>query len=180
MKALEKTYLYMQHYREIGQFVDDLKANKERNIDEKDMETVIIFDSINRALKRIQEDAMTAGYVYKYNAFVMHYIDGIPYESIRMILNCGKNTPKKWSDKIMKLLSIKIFGIRGIENETVQRQGDREKFFTLPAQSHPLFSLEKNPHEKILGKHPEEAAGNPQRQRDAPQAGKYPEKVTEH
>ena len=119
MKALEKTYLYMQHYREIGQFVDDLKANKERNIDEKDMETVIIFDSINRALKRIQEDAMTAGYVYKYNAFVMHYIDGIPYESIRMILNCGKNTPKKWSDKIMKMLSIKIFGIRGIENETV-------------------------------------------------------------
>lgn len=119
MKALEKTYLYMQHYREIGQFVDDLKANKERNIDEKDMETVIIFDSINRALKRIQEDAMTAGYVYKYNAFVMHYIDGIPYESIRMILNCGKNTPKKWSDKIIKLLSIKIFGIRGIENETV-------------------------------------------------------------
>ena len=45
----------------------------------------------------------------------MHYIKGVPYEDIADIQNCGKNTPSRWSKELIRKMSVKLFGIDGIE-----------------------------------------------------------------
>jgi DNA-directed RNA polymerase specialized sigma24 family protein len=52
---------------------------------------------------------------YKYDAFKMHYIDGASYEEIADIQNCGKNTPSRWSKELIRKMSVKLFGIDGVE-----------------------------------------------------------------
>ena len=53
--------------------------------------------------------------IYKYDAFKMHYIDGVSYEEIADIQNCGKNTPSRWSKELIRKMSVKLFGIDGVE-----------------------------------------------------------------
>ena len=53
--------------------------------------------------------------VRAYDAFKMHYIDGVSYEEIADIQNCGKNTPSRWSKELIRKMSVKLFGIDGVE-----------------------------------------------------------------
>ena len=47
----------------------------------------------------------------KFRAFEMHYIDKKTNEEIQEELNCGKNSPKRWSDLIIEELNILLWGI---------------------------------------------------------------------
>lgn len=47
----------------------------------------------------------------KYRAFEMFFIEEETNEKIQEELHCSKNMPKKWSDKVIKQLSILLWGI---------------------------------------------------------------------
>ena len=63
-------------------------------------------------LRQEYEDNRT---LYKYEAFRLHYIDGKSFEEVAEIQNCGKNTPSRWSKELIRKMSVKLFGIEGIE-----------------------------------------------------------------
>lgn len=79
------------------------------------LKTALMIANIDKAMQELDEEQKKIGTSYKYEAFKMHYIDGIPYEEISDCLNCGKNTPARWSKEMIRKMSVKLFGIDGIE-----------------------------------------------------------------
>lgn len=130
-KMLHNTRKLMESYR-------DLKAFVEKTITEEDevketvyeifkgenarlnssrrakMTTAMMILNIDRALEEIAKEHERNGTSYKYEAFAMHYIDGLTYEEIASRLHCGKNSPAMWSKIILKQMSVKLFGINGL------------------------------------------------------------------
>ncbi len=51
----------------------------------------------------------------KYEAFNMFYIEGKTNQEIQEKLKCGKNSPKRWSDNIIRELSVLLWGIDAIK-----------------------------------------------------------------
>lgn len=78
------------------------------------MVTAMMILNVDRALKELEAENREKGTSYKFAAFKMHYVDGIPFEKIADQLNCGKNSPATWSKVILKQMSVKLFGIHGI------------------------------------------------------------------
>lgn len=79
------------------------------------LKTALMIANIDKAMQELDEEQKKNGTSYKYEAFKMHYIDGIPYEEIYDRMNCGKNTPARWSKEMIRKMSVKLFGIDGIE-----------------------------------------------------------------
>ena len=79
------------------------------------MKTAMMIANIDRAMEELRAEYETKEMVYKYDAFKMHYIDGVSYEEIADIQNCGKNTPSRWSKELIRKMSVKLFGIDGVE-----------------------------------------------------------------
>lgn len=79
------------------------------------LKTALMIANIDKAMQELDEEQKKIGTSYKYEAFKMHYIDGISYEEISDRLNCGKNTPTRWSKEMIRKMSVKLFGIDGIE-----------------------------------------------------------------
>ena len=79
------------------------------------MKTAMMIANIDRAMEELRAEYETKEMTYKYDAFKMHYIDGASYEEIADIQNCGKNTPSRWSKELIRKMSVKLFGIDGVE-----------------------------------------------------------------
>lgn len=131
--AIDKTYLYLENYNEMQRYIreavsevsqvenaDLYNMSAERaflkSIRECRVETVILFEHINKALDALEKETEAAGEGYKFDALRMRYIDGKTYEDIREKHNCGKNAPKTWCKVMVERLSIKLFGAKAIEN----------------------------------------------------------------
>ena len=80
------------------------------------MKTAMMIANIDRAMEELKREHDQKGTAYKYEAFRMHYVDGIAYEEIAGSLNCGKNSPATWTKLLLKQMSVKLFGINGIEH----------------------------------------------------------------
>mgnify|MGYP000151286643 FL=1 len=78
------------------------------------MVTAMMIINIDRALTELETESRKEGTLYKYEAFRMHYIDGLTFEEIADQLDCGKNSPSNWCKAILKKMSVKLFGINGI------------------------------------------------------------------
>ena len=133
-KMFQKTQMYLENYREMKRYIDDaisegsqvenmikynISAEKVflQSIRECRVETVILFEHINRAMESLKEDAKAAGELYKYEALESIYVKGKTYEDIVRETGCGRNTPKKWCRVMIARLSIKLFGAKAIEND---------------------------------------------------------------
>lgn len=79
------------------------------------LKTAMMLTNIDRAMDEIKEEYEKKGMLYKYEAFRMHYVDGMSYEEIAEVQNCGKNTPARWSKEIIRKMSVKLFGVEGVE-----------------------------------------------------------------
>lgn len=55
------------------------------------------------------------GEAEKYRAFEMFFIEEKTNEDIQEELNCSKNMPKKWSDIVIKELSVLLWGIDALD-----------------------------------------------------------------
>lgn len=78
------------------------------------MRTAKMLSYIDESLLIISNDMEAKGELHKYRAFEMHFIDKLTNEEIMDILNCGKNSPKRWSDEVIGQLNILLWGIDAI------------------------------------------------------------------
>jgi len=132
--VIQKTYMYLENYREIQRYIDEAvsEASQVSNVDkynvsaeraflasirECKIETVILFEHINKALESLKKDAEAAGEGYKYETLEAVYIDGKTYEDIVRETGCGRNSPKKWCKAMVERLSVKLFGAKALENK---------------------------------------------------------------
>lgn len=79
------------------------------------MKTALMMANIDRALEELRREQQENGTLYKYEAFRMHYVEGKTFEEVADIMNCGKNTPSRWSKEMIRKMSVKLFGVDGIE-----------------------------------------------------------------
>lgn len=79
------------------------------------MKTALMLANIDRAMGELRVEYENKEMRYKYDAFKMHYIDGISNEDIADRMNCGKNTPARWSKELIRKMSVKLFGVDGTE-----------------------------------------------------------------
>ena len=130
---IEKTYMYLENYREMEQYIKDavsevsqvpdvekynISAEKAflQSIRECRAETIIMFEHLKKALESLKADAEAAGEGYKYDALEKVYIKGMSYEDVAKEENCGKNSPKRWCRSMAQRLTFKLFGAKAFEN----------------------------------------------------------------
>ena len=131
--VIEKTYLYLENYREMERYINDAVSEASQvpeegryNISAEEaflqsirdcrVETVILFEHMKKALASLKADTEAAGEVYKYEALEMVYVKGMTYEEIVRETGCGKNSPKKWCKAMIPRLAVKLFGAKALEN----------------------------------------------------------------
>lgn len=140
----QKTQMYLENYREMERYIKDAVSEASqvpdiqrynisaerafiRSIRECRAETVILFEHINKALESLKEDAVAAGEEYKFEALEDFYMRGKTYEEIARDTGCGRNSPKKWCRAMTARLTIKLFGVKALENNT-NCEGNRKQF----------------------------------------------------
>ena len=126
-KIIHNTYALMESYVALKKHtttavseasqVGTLSGSNEylQSIRSSKVKTALMIIHIDESLKELKKDFKRSGESYKYDAFYMKYIDGLTYEQIQTKLNCGKNSPSNWCKEVMKKLSVKLFGIDGVE-----------------------------------------------------------------
>lgn len=135
--VIEKTYLYLENYREMERYINDAVSEVSqipdvgsynisaeqaflKSIRECRTETIILFEHLKKALASLKEDAEAAGEAYKYDALEAVYVKGMTYEEIARETGCGKNSPKKWCRAMIPRLAVKLFGAQAIENNCLK------------------------------------------------------------
>ena len=79
------------------------------------LKTAMMIANIDRAMEELRQEYEDSRMLYKYEAFRLHYIGGKSFEEVAEIQNCGKNTPSRWSKELIRKMSVKLFGVEGIE-----------------------------------------------------------------
>ena len=116
-KVLHNTRMLMENYREMRRHLENAISEVEEleSVRRSKLCTAMMIANIDRAMEELKAEQEEKGASYKYEAFRMHYIDGISFEDIAESLNCGKNTPSRWTKEMIRRISVKLFGIDGIE-----------------------------------------------------------------
>lgn len=131
-KILHNTRLMMEHYIEMRAHVENAVSEIEEleeeqfatlrtaethleSIRRSKMKTALMIANIDRAMEELRREYEEKGMAYKWQCFKDHYIDGISNEDIAERMNCGKNTPSRWEKELIKKMSVKLYGIDGIE-----------------------------------------------------------------
>lgn len=132
--VIDKTLIYLENYHEMERYIREAVSETSQIADmskynisaenaflqtvrECRAETIILFEHLNKSLESLKADAQAAGEGYKYEALEDVYIHGMSYADISIKMNCGKNSPKRWCRTMIQRLSVKLFGIKAIENE---------------------------------------------------------------
>lgn len=90
-------------------FVDDIEC--------ANVNTKIVVRNINKAIKEIEKRRVSEGRQQEYRAFQLYYLEGLTYENAKAKLEdetgeqLGKVTVKRWCDKILKELSVLLWGL---------------------------------------------------------------------
>lgn len=90
-----------------GAYLESVRRSK--------VKTALMLENIDRAMEELRKECEEDGTGYKYETFKRHYIEGKSYEEIAEAQNCGKNTPARWSKELIRRMSIKLFGVDGVE-----------------------------------------------------------------
>lgn len=89
------------------QYLDSIRRSRAK--------TMIMITHIDEAVKELKNESISSGEYYKFKAFDAYYKKRKTYEDIQEELNCGKNSPARWCKDMIKKLSVKLFGIDGID-----------------------------------------------------------------
>ncbi|MDU3775709.1 MAG: hypothetical protein E7G47_10855 [Clostridium perfringens] len=135
-RRFHNTKLLMENYKNLKEHVDGIKEGINLKYEFRDGESLICvkseylwLESLARSKARTIEmmeyvDSKIKYLIYEWenknqyeiiDSFIMFYIENKTDEDIRQKYNCGQNTPKRWRDKILKELSILLWGIDAIQ-----------------------------------------------------------------
>lgn len=145
-KVFHNTYVLMKNYNIFKSHVKQVKIKdgmpldyeehmkqlKENNIlevyvtDEKFIQSILtskirtatIVAFIDEALEIIKKDYRNKKKYERYKAFEMHFMKEYSNTEICEKLFCSKNVPKKWSNEVLKDLSLLLWGIDAL-NELI-------------------------------------------------------------
>ncbi|MBS6509694.1 MAG: hypothetical protein KH369_15945 [Paraclostridium bifermentans] len=135
-RRFHNTKLLMENYKNLKEHVDGIKEGINLKYEFRDGESLLCIkseylwlESLARSKARTIEmmeyvDSKIKYLIYEWenknqyeiiDSFIMFYIENKTDEDIRQKYNCGQNTPKRWRDKILKELSILLWGIDAIQ-----------------------------------------------------------------
>lgn len=131
-KIIHNTFVLMENYADMKKHIEtaisesaELKSEKYSfflsesahldSIRQSKLKTALMLENIDRAMQELEAEQKQKGENHKFQAFYMHYIEKRTFEDIADILNSGKNSPSRWAKEMIKKMSIKLFGIDGIE-----------------------------------------------------------------
>lgn len=126
-KRLHNTRLLMKNYTALKNHIENVNEDIEEfeievemgskdniwimSIARSKIRTAKMVGYVESAMDIIKEKFEKNLESEKFKAFEMHYIDKKTNEEIQEVLNCGKNSPKKWSDLIIEELNVLLWGI---------------------------------------------------------------------
>lgn len=135
-RRLHNTKLLMENYKSLKEHVDGMKECINLKYEFRDGESLVSvksdylwLESIARSKARTIEmmeyvDSKIKYLKYEYenksqseivDSFIMFYIENKTDEDIRKAYNCGQHTPRRWREKIIKELSVLLWGIDAIQ-----------------------------------------------------------------
>ncbi len=131
-RILYNTRVLMEQYREMRQYIENAISESSEMTGEEfgplmqedthlesvrrtKLKTAMMIANVDRAMEELRKEYEENRMLYKYEAFRMHYIDGVSFEDVAEIQNCGKNSPGRWSKELIRKMSVKLFGVDGIE-----------------------------------------------------------------
>lgn len=132
LKILYNTRILMESYIEMRKHIENAISEAEEmketefgafggenahleSVRRSKMKTTLMLSNIDRAMEELRAEQEENGTLYKYEAFRMHYVEGKTFEDVAEAMNCGKNTPSRWSKEMIRKMSVKLFGVDGIE-----------------------------------------------------------------
>lgn len=126
-KRLHNTRLLMKNYTALKNHIENVNEDIEEfeievemgskdniwimSIARSKIRTAKMVGYVESAIDIIKEKFENNLELEKFKAFEMHYIDKKTNEEIQEALNCGKNSPKRWSDLIIEELNVLLWGI---------------------------------------------------------------------
>ncbi|MCD3351229.1 hypothetical protein G8V03_09535 [Clostridium botulinum D/C] len=131
-KRLHNTRLLMKHYNTLWEHVDNVNTDdklldyleeEEEEVTNRTfiisvcrtkMRTAKMLGLVDSALRIVKDKFEKNSEKYKYKAFELYYFEKMTNEEIQKELNCGKNSPKKWSDLVIEELSLLLWGIEAL------------------------------------------------------------------
>lgn len=131
-QILYNTRILMEQYTEMRKHVEEAVSEVEElkgsgfavlkseytyleSVRRSKTKTALMITNIDRAMEELRKEYEEKGILYKWESFKMHYIDGLTNEEVADRMNCGKNTPSRWGKELIKKMSVKLFGVDGIE-----------------------------------------------------------------
>lgn len=131
-QILHNTRILMESYIEMRKHIENAISESEemeeeefgvfkseniylQSIRRSKLKTALMISNIDRALEEVRTEQEKNGTLYKFEAFRMHYVEGKTFEEVADNMNCGKNTPSRWSKELIRKMSVKLFGVDGIE-----------------------------------------------------------------
>ena len=126
-KRLHNTRLLMKNYTALKNHIENVNEDIEEfeievemgskdnlwimSIARSKIRTAKMVAYVESAMDLVKEKFEKNSEAEKFRAFEMFYLDKKTNEEIQEELNCGKNSPKRWSDLIIEELNILLWGI---------------------------------------------------------------------
>lgn len=118
-KVLHNTWVLMDKYIEMKKHVDRAISDDDGvclfSVRKSKTKTALMIENIDRAIAELRVEKTESGESYKFDAFEMRFLQGKTYEQICDVLDCGKNSPARWCKEMTAILSVKLFGVDGID-----------------------------------------------------------------
>lgn len=123
-KLLMKNYIALKdHVESVNDDIEDLEFKvglEDRevlilSVARSKIRTIKMLAYIDSALDILERKFWEKGESHKFRAFEMYYLDGCSNEEICKTLGCGINSPKRWSDTVMKELGPHIWGVESLD-----------------------------------------------------------------
>lgn len=131
-KRLHNTRLLMRNYNNLKEHINskddkvEIIVNIDNEVDFKSdyvwLESVVrsktrtakMMKYVDDKIKYLEQKYKEKKEYEKFRAFELSFIEEMTNEEIQEELNCSKNIPKKWTDIVVKELSILLWGIDAI------------------------------------------------------------------
>ena len=123
---LRNTALLMENYRQLHDFPDRAISEAAEaglaegqtylhSIRASRAKTLIMLAHLDESLRQLELEMKARELAYKYEAFRLHYVEGVTYEEIAERMNAGKNSPARWCKEMNQRLSVILFGVDGLK-----------------------------------------------------------------